>query len=327
MIYVMPVPATAGRASSPTPTSKARTPRRYPAISQDEQGIKACSQFSFPGGIPSHVAPETPGSIHEGGELGYSLSHAYGAAFDNPDLIVACVVGDGEAETGPARRELALQQVPQPGPRRRGAADPAPERLQDRQPDRAGAHPATSCAALCAATARAVFVEGDDPGTGAPAHGRYAGRRARARSRDPAGRAPAAGAVARPRWPMIVLRTPRAGPGPRGRRPAGRGHLARPPGADRRCRDKPGHLKLLETGCELPADELFDAQGRLRPTWPRSPPAARAHGRQPARQRRLLLQDLRLPDFRDHAVAVHRPGGVQAEATRVLGGFLRDVMR
>ena len=125
----------------------------YPNISQDEDGMKRLfKQFSFPGGIPSHVAPETPGSIHEGGELGYSLSHAYGAAFDNPDLIVACVVGDGEAETGPLRHELALQQVPQSGARRRGAADPAPERLQDRQPDRAGAHPArgarsTSCAA------------------------------------------------------------------------------------------------------------------------------------------------------------------------------------
>ena len=106
----------------------------YPNISQDEAGMKRLfTQFSFPGGIPSHVAPETPGSIHEGGELGYALSHAYGAAFDNPDLIVACVVGDGEAETGAAGDELALQQVPEPGDRRRGPADPAPQRLQDRQ--------------------------------------------------------------------------------------------------------------------------------------------------------------------------------------------------
>ena len=106
------------------------------------QGMKQLfRQFSFPGGIPSHVAPETPGSIHEGGELGYSLTHAYGAAFDNPDLVVCCVVGDGEAETGAARRELALEQVPEREDRRRGAADPAPERLQDREPDRARAHP------------------------------------------------------------------------------------------------------------------------------------------------------------------------------------------
>ena len=99
-------------------------------------------QFSFPGGIPSHVAPETPGSIHEGGELGYSLSHAYGAAFDNPDLIVACVVGDGEAETGPLATSWHSNKFLNPAPRRRGAADPAPQRLQDRQPDHPGADPA-----------------------------------------------------------------------------------------------------------------------------------------------------------------------------------------
>ena len=116
---------------------------RLPAASpQDAAGMRRLfRQFSFPGGIPSHAAPETPGSIHEGGELGYSLVHAYGAAFDNPDLIVACVVGDGEAETGPLATSWHSQQVPQPGPRRRGAADPAPQRLQDRQPDGAGPHP------------------------------------------------------------------------------------------------------------------------------------------------------------------------------------------
>ena len=105
----------------------------YPEVSRDLAGLqRLCKQFSFPGGIPSHAAPETPGSIHEGGELGYSLAHAYGAAFDNPGLIVACVVGDGEAETGPLA--MALEQVSQPDHRRRGAADPAPQRLQDRQP-------------------------------------------------------------------------------------------------------------------------------------------------------------------------------------------------
>ena len=115
----------------------------YTGIEEDAEGLrKLFRQFSFPGGIPSHVAAQTPGSIHEGGELGYSLVHAYGAAFDNPDLVVACVVGDGEAETGPLAAELALQQVPQPGRRRRGAADPAPQRLQDRQSDCAGPHPA-----------------------------------------------------------------------------------------------------------------------------------------------------------------------------------------
>jgi xylulose-5-phosphate/fructose-6-phosphate phosphoketolase len=108
----------------------------YPNVSQDEAGMKRLfTQFSFPGGISSHVAPTTPGSIHEGGELGYSLSHAFGAAFDNPELIVACVIGDGEAETGPLGHRVALQQVPEPDQRRRGPADPAPERLQDQQPD------------------------------------------------------------------------------------------------------------------------------------------------------------------------------------------------
>ncbi len=112
----------------------------YPNISQDAEGMKKLfKQFSFPGGIPSHVAPETPGSIHEGGELGYALVHAYGAVFDNPDLIAACVIGDGEAETGRARGQLALEQISEPGARRRGAADSAFERLQNRQPDRAGA--------------------------------------------------------------------------------------------------------------------------------------------------------------------------------------------
>ena len=127
----------------------------YPHIGRDDEGLRRLfRQFSFPGGIPSHVAPETPGSIHEGGELGYSLLHAYGAVFDNPDLLALCVVGDGEAETGPARGELALEQVPEPGARRRGAAGPAPERLQDRQSDGARADPGrTSCARCSRATA------------------------------------------------------------------------------------------------------------------------------------------------------------------------------
>ncbi len=129
--------ATAGRRSSRTPTSKAPTASSTRTSAQSEDGLRRLfRQFSFPGGIPSHVAPEVPGSIHEGGELGYALVHAFGAAFDNPDLVVACVVGDGEAETGPAGGQLALEQVPEPADGRRRAADPPPERLQDRQPDR-----------------------------------------------------------------------------------------------------------------------------------------------------------------------------------------------
>ncbi len=170
-------------------------------------------QFSFPGGIPSHVAPETPGSIHEGGELGYSLAHAYGAAFDNPDLIVACVVGDGEAETGPLAASWHANKFLNPA-RRRGAADPAPQRLQDREPDRARAHPPRRAERLCA-------------GYGHEPHLRR-GRRpmivhqpiaatlddALAKSRDP-GDARARGRSERPRWPMIVLRTPKGWTGPK----------------------------------------------------------------------------------------------------------------
>ena len=164
MIYITG-PGHGGPGWWPTPTWRAPTARCIPNISQDEDGMRRLfKQFSFPGGIPSHVAPETPGSIHEGGELGYSLSHAYGAAFDNPDLIVACVVGDGEAETGPLATELALEQVPQPGPRRRGAADPAPERLQDRQPHRAGAHSARGTGdALPRLRLHALFRRGRRP--------------------------------------------------------------------------------------------------------------------------------------------------------------------
>ena len=138
----------------------------YPDVSRDEDGMRRLfRQFSFPGGIPSHVAPETPGSINEGGELGYSLAHAYGAAFDNHGLLVVCVVGDGEAETGRAGGQLALQQVPRPGARRGGAADPAPQRLQDRQPDGARAHPGGRAARCCSrGTATAcTSSSGDEP--------------------------------------------------------------------------------------------------------------------------------------------------------------------
>ena len=134
--------ATAGPGSSRTPTSRAPTARSTRTIGRDEAGLRELfRQFSFPGGIPSHVAPETPGSIHEGGELGYALAHAFGAAFDNPDLLVACVVGDGEAETGPLATSWHSNKFLEPAHRRRRAADPAPERLQDREPDRARPDP------------------------------------------------------------------------------------------------------------------------------------------------------------------------------------------
>ena len=160
----------------------------YPGVTQDTAGMaRLFRQFSFPGGIPSHAAPETPGSIHEGGELGYALVHAYGAAFDNPDLIVACVVGDGEAETGPLAGSWHSRQVPQPGHRRRGAADPAPERLQDRQPD--GAGPDTGRRARVAAArlrVPPVHGRGRRPQAGAPAARGHHGHGHRRDPRHPA---------------------------------------------------------------------------------------------------------------------------------------------
>ena len=186
MIYVIGPGPRRARRWWPTPTSKAPTPRSIRTSRRTRTGMRRLfRQFSFPGGIPSHVAPETPGSIHEGGELGYALSHAYGAAFDNPDLIVACVVGDGEAETGPLAASWHSNKFLNPRARRRGAADPAPQRLQDRQPDRARAHPARrSCERCCAATATSRSSStGDEPGGRAPGDGGRARRGARPRSR------------------------------------------------------------------------------------------------------------------------------------------------
>ena len=288
-------------------------------------------QFSFPGGIPSHVAPETPGSIHEGGELGYSLSHAYGAAFDNPDLLVCCVVGDGEAETGPLATSWHSNKFLNPGTRRRGAADPASERLQDRQPHRAGAH--------------------SRRGTEQPA------RRLRLQALFRGGRRPAdhaqqmaatldtvvdeiqaiqtearsAGRYGAPAWPMIVLRTPKGWTGPKtvdGKKTEGTWRSHQVPIADM---SKPEHVALLEEWMRsYKPEELFDADGRLHPGTGGAG-ARRASGawaRTPTPTAACCCSDLRLPDFRDYAVAVHqtrqRPS---AEATRVLGEFLRDVMK
>ena len=254
----------------------------YPNISQDEEGMKRLfTQFSFPGGIPSHVAPETPGSIHEGGELGYALSHAYGAAFDNPDLIVACVVGDGEAETGPLATSWHSNKFLNPVHRRRRAADPAPQRLQDRQPDRAGPHqPRGARAAVprlrlhAAISSRAtspttmhqlMAATLDDGDRRDPAH---PGRRARSNgfTRAPAladDRAAHAQGLDRPEG---------------GRRQADRGLLARRTRCRwARCTSNPEHVRILEEWMKsYRPEELFDDDG---------PPAARA-GRAGARGRR-----------------------------------------
>ena len=307
----------------------------YSAIGQDEDGLRALfRQFSFPGGIPSHVAPETPGSIHEGGELGYSLVHAYGAAFDNPDLLVVCVVGDGEAETGPLAASWHSEQVPQPGHRRRGAAGAAPQRLQDRQPDRAGPHPArTSWPRCCAATATsrtssAVTSPRSRPRTSSRPRSTRCSTTSRRSSTTPAA---SAGLPAdRPAWPMIVLRTPKGWTGPKevdGIQVEGTLRAHQVPLAE--TRTNPEHRAQLEQWMRsYRPEELFDADRRLVPR------AAGACARQGDRRMSanphanggLLLRDLTLPDFRDYAVPVPRPRHGSSEATRVLGTFLRDVI-
>ena len=238
----------------------------YPDITLDEEGMQRLfKQFSFPGGIPSHVAPETPGSIHEGGELGYSLSHAYGAAFDNPDLVVARRRRRRRGRDRPARDELAQHQVRRPGPRRRGAADPAPQRLQDRQPDRSWRGSPTRSSTRCsAATAtRRTSSSGDDPET---MHQAFAAtldgcldeiRDIQERARD--GGLDGAPVLADDRAPQPQgLDRPEGG-----RRREDRGLLALPPGAvRRRPRQRRATARILEEWMRsYRPEELFDANG------------------------------------------------------------------
>ena len=291
-------------------------------------------QFSFPGGIPSHVAPETPGSIHEGGELGYSLAHAYGAAFDNPDLLVVLRRRRRRGRDRAAGRELALEQVPRPGARRRGAADPAPQRLQDRQPDGARPHPATtSCARCCAGYGYAPhFVEGDDPATMHQLHGRDAGRGARRDRRDPARGARAAARRERPRWPMIVLRTPKGWTGPKevdGLPVEGtcRAHqvplaeLARQPRAPARS-SRSGCAATGPRSCSTTTARSRAELAAL------APDGRAADERQPARQRRAAAaRPASCPTSATTPSTVAEPAARRSsEATRVLGAFLRDVI-
>ena len=287
---------------------------RYPNIERNRNGMQRLfRQFSWPYGIPSHVAPETPGSIHEGGELGYALVHAYGAAFDNPDLIVACVVGDGEAETGPLAASWHSNKFLNPRTRRRGAADPAPERIQDRQPDRAGAdQPRGADATCCAATATSrilsramsrALVHQDLAAALDAALADIRAIQAAARA-APAGEAPE-----RPRWPMIVLKTPKGWTGSEvRRRPAGGGHLARPPGAAGRVRQPRPRRPAGGLDAELPAARALRRARQVprgvRRDRPHRPPP---HERQPARQRRRAARPPAMPHFRDYAVEVSLP--------------------
>ena len=306
----------------------------YSHIPQDERGHAAFfRQFSFPGGVPSHCAPETPGSFHEGGELGYSLLHAYGAALDNPDLTVFCVVGDGEAETGPLADQLARGQVPQPGPRRRGAADPRPQRVQDRQPDDAGPHPRGRAARADARLRlRPARRRRRRPGDGAPGDRRGARDLPRRDRGDPA---QARGADRRVRaTPAPAVADDRAAhaegldvPADR-RRPAVEGTFRAHQVPLPRARTDDEHRAVLEQWLRAyRPEELFDDDGRPVPELLALPADRRpTDERQPGRQRRQLLRDLRAARL---ARLRRRRAGARAsqshEATRVLGAWLRDV--
>jgi len=303
----------------------------YPDISQDAEGLrKLFTQFSFPGGIPSHASPETPGSINEGGELGYSLMHAYGAVFDNPGLLAACVIGDGEAETGPLAASWHSNKFLSPV--HDGAVLPilhlngykiaSPTvlaRLRDEE----------LASLLTGYGHKPHFVAGDDPETmhqlmaealdAALAEIQAIQREAREH-----------GFSERPQWPMIVLRSPKGWTGPKvvDGLPAEnsfRSHQV--PLAE--LASKPEHLKMLEEWMRsYKPEELFDESGRLLPELAAlAPQGERRMGANPHANGGLLLRDLKLPDFRDYAVDVPKPGTVEAEATRAMGRYLRDVMK
>jgi xylulose-5-phosphate/fructose-6-phosphate phosphoketolase len=303
----------------------------YPGVTQDVAGLKKLfKQFSFPGGISSHVAPTTPGSINEGGELGYSLSHAFGAAFDNPDLIVACVIGDGEAETGPLATawhsnkllDAVTDGAVLPILHLNGFKISNPTLLA-----RIGHEELEQFCIGCGWTP--IFVEGDDP----PAmHQRMAAATDRAieHIRQIQDDARNRNVKTRPHWPMIVLRSPKGWTGPKvvnGLQIENtfRSHqvplLVSP--------EFPAHVALLEAWMRsYKPEELFDKEGRLRPELAAlAPQGPRRMGANPHANGGLLLRELQLPDFRLHAVAVTAPGAVQGQDTLVLGGFLRDVAR
>ena len=305
----------------------------YPNVSQDVEGLRRLfKQFSFPGGIPSHAAAETPGSINEGGELGYSLAHAYGAALDNPDLIAACVVGDGEAETGalaaawhsnkffnPVSDGAVLPILHLNGYK---IANPTVLARIDRRELES---------LLVGYGHEPQFVEGDDPET---MHEQMAATLdtviERIRVIQQEARSGAAAAARRPRWPMIVLRTPKGWTGPKevdGKQTEGSWRSHQVPLAGMATNE--AHRRQLEEWMRSYRPEtLFDESGRLRPELTAlAPSGTRRMGANPHANGGLLLRDLRMPDFRDYALDVAKPGTTFAEATRVLGGFLRDVMR
>ena len=303
----------------------------YPDVSCDEQGMKRLfRQFSFPGGVPSHVAPETPGSIHEGGELGYALSRAYGAVFDNPDLIAACVVGDGEAETGPLATAWHSNKFL--NPKRDGTVLPilhlngykianptvlariSHEELEN---------------LMIGYGYKPYFVEGSDPET---MHETMAATLDRCcdEIRDIQQRARMDGDVHRPQWPMIVLRSPKGWTGPKevdGRKTEDYWRSHQVPFSN--VRENQEHLKLLESWMKsYKPEELFTEEGALKAELQElAPEGKRRMGDNPHANGGLLLQKLRMPDFQDYAIDVPEPGSVIAEAPKPMARFLRDIMQ
>jgi len=303
----------------------------YPHITQNAEGMQRLfRQFSFPGGIPSHAAPETPGSIHEGGELGYALVHAYGAAFDNPDLVVCCVVGDGEAETGPLATSWHGNKFVDPV--RDGAVLPILHLngYKIAGPTVLARIPREELLGLMRGYGyRPILVEGDDPAT---MHRLMAAalddaigdiRAIQYRARENAD-------PARPAWPMIVLVSPKGWTGPKtvdGQPAEGSFRSHQVPLAG--LADNPKHLQALEDWLRsYRPEELFDGAGRLRPEVASlAPRGERRMGANPHANGGLLLKDLTLPDFRAYSVPVEKPATTFAEATRVLGNLLRDVFK
>lgn len=303
----------------------------YPHITEDVDGLrKLFRQFSFPGGIPSHVAPETPGSIHEGGELGYALSHAFGAVFDNPDLIACCVVGDGEAETGPLAASWHSNKFL--NPITDGAVLPILHLngYKIANPTVLARIPPSELEALFVGYGyRPYVVEGSDPKR---VHQLMAATLDRAFDEIAAiqRRAREHGDATRPRWPMIILRTPKGWTGPKmvdGKPCENTWRSHQVPFSDMATNRK--HIRLLESWMKsYRPRELFDSRGRLRQELrDLAPRGERRMSANPHTNGGLLLKDLRIPDFRNYAVSVPHPGVVVAEATKVLGEFLRDVLR
>lgn len=303
----------------------------YPNISQDAEGMKKLfNQFSFPGGIPSHVAPETPGSIHEGGELGYAVSHAYGAAFDNPDLIVCCVVGDGEAETGPLATSWHSNKFLDPV--YDGAVLPILHLngYKIANPTVLARISHEELESLFIGYGyKPYFVEGSDPET---MHQLMAATldtavaEIKAIQRD----ARTNGYSKRPQWPMIILKSPKGWTGPKevdGKKTEDYWRSHQVPLSE--MASQPEHVKLLEQWMKsYKPEELFDETGKLIEELAElAPTRNRRMGDNPHANGGILLKDLKMPDFRDYAVDVPKPGSITSEATRVTGTFLRDVMK